>query len=59
MVTNRLEKRNFMQPMGRLNMHSKCLDIYIFSFKFWVGGGSENFFFFFPLRGKGEGENFI
>jgi hypothetical protein len=40
--------RNFMQPMGRLSMHSKCLDF--ISFKFWVvvvvvGG----FFFLFPL----------
>ncbi len=26
-----------MQPMGRLSMHSKCLDF--FSFKFWVVGG--------------------
>jgi hypothetical protein len=35
MVTNSFGNRNFMQPMGRLSMHSKCLDF--FSFKFWVG----------------------
>jgi hypothetical protein len=34
-----------MQPMGRLSMHSKCLDF--FSFKFW-GGGSFFFFLLFP-----------
>jgi hypothetical protein len=33
--------RNFMQPMGRLNMPSKCLDF--FSFKFWRGVGGGNF----------------
>jgi hypothetical protein len=41
--------RNFMQPMGRLSMHSKCLDL--FSFKFWVvgrGGGDGGLFFIFP-----------
>jgi hypothetical protein len=26
MLTNNFGNRNFMQPMGRLNMHSKCLD---------------------------------
>ncbi len=40
---NRFGNRNFMQPMGRLNMRSKCLDF--FSFKFWVGVG-EGFFHF-------------
>jgi len=33
-----------MQPMGRLSMHSKCLDF--FSFKFW-GWGAGGFFSFF------------
>ncbi len=37
-----LEHRNFMQSMGRLSMHSKCLDF--FSFKFWCGGGFFTFF---------------
>ncbi len=48
MVTDSFGNRNFMQPMGRLSMHSKCLDF--FSFKFWVGaagGVGEGFFSFF------------
>jgi hypothetical protein len=44
MVMNSFGNRNFMQPMGRLSMHSKCPDF--FSFKFW-GGGEEDFFHFF------------
>jgi len=42
-----LEHRNFMQPkpMGRLSVHSKCLDF--FSFNFWVG--LEDFFFLFSF----------
>jgi hypothetical protein len=32
------------KPMGRLSLHSKCLDF--FSFKFWMGGGGG---FFFPF----------
>jgi hypothetical protein len=37
-----------MQPMGRLSMHSKCLDF--FSLKFWVGQGlGGDFFSFFPV----------
>ncbi len=45
MVPNSFGNRNFMQPMGRLSMHSKCLDF--FSFKFaWGGGGGGVFFFF-------------
>jgi hypothetical protein len=43
MVTNSFAKTNFMQPMGRLSVHSKCLDF--FPFKFW-GGGGEDFFHF-------------
>jgi hypothetical protein len=43
MVINSFGNRNFMQPMGRLSMHSKCLGF--FSFKFWVG--EEDFFSFF------------
>jgi hypothetical protein len=35
MVTNNFENKNFMQLMGRLNVHLKCLDF--FSFKFWEG----------------------
>jgi len=44
MVMNSFENKNFMQPMGRLSMHSKCLN---FAFKFWVGGGEDFFSFFF------------
>jgi hypothetical protein len=54
MVTNRVGNRNFMQPMGRLSMHSKCLDF--FSFKFGGGGvcvcvcvEGAGFLFIFPL----------
>jgi hypothetical protein len=52
MVTNSFGNRNFMQPMGRFSMHSKCLDL--FSFKFWVGGGafflcSQHVNFKFPI----------
>ncbi len=48
MVTNSFGTRNFMQPMGMLSMHSKCLDF--FSFKFWIGrGGGGGIFFIFPL----------
>ncbi len=41
MVTNSFGNRNFLQPMGRRSMHSKCLVFFFFSFKFWVrwGGG--------------------
>jgi hypothetical protein len=45
MVTYSFGNRNFMQPMGRLSMHSKCL--VFFPFKFWVVGG--RFFSFFLL----------
>ncbi len=46
MVPNSFGNRNFMQPMGRLSMHSKCLDF--FSFKFaWGGGGGGGFFLYF------------
>jgi hypothetical protein len=38
--------QNFMQPMGRLSTHSKCLDLFSFSF---VGEGGGGFFFFFLL----------
>jgi hypothetical protein len=40
MVTNSSGNKNFMQPIGRLSMHSKCLD-------FWVWGGRT--FFISPL----------
>jgi len=53
-MTNSFGNRNFMQPMGGLRMHSKCLDF--FSLKFFVGGGFFNFFlcshrvpFMFPM----------
>jgi hypothetical protein len=32
MLTNSFGNRNFMQPMGRLSMHSKCLDLFSFFF---------------------------
>ncbi len=35
MLTNSCGNRNFMQPMERLSMHSKCLDF--FSFEVWGG----------------------
>jgi hypothetical protein len=35
----------FIQTMGRLSMHSKCL--VFFSFKFWVGGGGVFLFHFY------------
>jgi hypothetical protein len=35
MVTNSFGNRNFMQSMGRLSMHSKCLDLFFFE----LGGG--------------------
>ncbi len=48
MVTNSFGNRNFMQPIGRLSMHSKCLDL--FSLKFGVGGGvGRGEFVFFHL----------
>jgi hypothetical protein len=48
MVTNSFGNKNFMQPIGRLSMHSKCLDF--FSFKFWGGGeGGRRIFFHFSF----------
>jgi hypothetical protein len=47
MVTNSFGNRNFMQPMGRLIMHSKCLD-FSFLLSFEKGGrGLRGFFSFF------------
>ncbi len=47
MVTNGFGNRNFIQPMGRLSMHSKCLDFFfLLSFGLGWGGG---FFFIFPF----------
>jgi hypothetical protein len=45
MVANSFGNRNFMQPMVKLSMHSKCLDF--FSFKFWVVVGEDFFHFSF------------
>ncbi len=44
MVVKFFGNRNFMHPMGRFSMHSKCLGF--FSFKFFVGGrgGGGGFF---------------
>ncbi len=47
MVTNSFGNRNFMQPMGRLSMHSKCL-VFFLILKFCVRGGG-GIFFIFPL----------
>ncbi len=46
MVTNSFGNRNFMQPMGRLSMHSTCLD-FIFLLSFEKGGEGRGFFSFF------------
>jgi len=43
MVTSSFAKNNFMQPMGRLSVHSKCLIFFLLSF----GVGGEDFFSFF------------
>jgi hypothetical protein len=40
--------RNFMQPMGRLNMHSKCFD-FLGGDGGRGGGEGGNFYFIFPL----------
>ncbi len=44
MVMTSFGNRNFMQPMGRLNMHSKCFD-FIFLLSFGWGKGKGDFFF--------------
>ncbi len=49
MVTNSFGNRNFMHPMGRLIMHSKCL-VFFPPFKFWVGVGWGRIFFFHFLN---------
>jgi hypothetical protein len=48
MVMTSFGNRNFMQPMGRLNMHSKCFD-FIFLLSFGWGKGKGDFFFSFYL----------
>jgi hypothetical protein len=47
MVTNSFGNRNSMQPMGRLSMHSKCLDFFAFKFGGGGGGVGKGFFSFF------------
>jgi hypothetical protein len=48
MMTNSFGNRNFMQSMGRLSTHSKCLDFFVL--KFFEGGAVwERIFFIFPL----------
>jgi hypothetical protein len=44
MVTNNFENRNCMQPMGKLSMHSKCLDFSSFKLEGGGGGGERIFF---------------
>jgi len=45
MVTNSFGNNNFMQPMGRPSVHSKCLDLFFF----WVLGGGGRIFFLFSF----------
>ncbi len=45
MVMNSFGNRNFMQPMGRLSMHSKCLDVFFFKV---LEGVPRIFFSFLP-----------
>ncbi len=49
MVMNSFGNRNFMHPMGRLSMHSKCIDFFSFKFFFGGGGGGERLFFLFSF----------
>ncbi len=49
MVTNNFGNRNFMQPMGRLNMHSKYLDFVLFFKVLGVRQGEDYFFFHFSF----------
>jgi hypothetical protein len=53
MVTNSFGKRNFVQPMGRLSMHWKCLD-FVF-LKFCVGGCCFHYSF---VVGGGKGKKY-
>ncbi len=47
MMTNNFGKGNFMQPMRRLSMHSKCLFLnFIFFLFFFLGGGGQGGGFF-------------
>ncbi len=48
MVTNGFGNRNFIQPMGRLSMHTKCLDLF-FLLSFGFGGRGGGIFFIFPF----------
>jgi hypothetical protein len=52
MVTNSFGNRNFMQSMGRLSIHSKCLEFFLK--KFWVGGWGGGDFFLFLLFPSGS-----
>jgi hypothetical protein len=48
MVTNSFGNRNFMEPMRRLNMHSKYLDfIFLQNFGWGAGGQAVGGLFFF------------
>jgi hypothetical protein len=53
MVTNSFGNRNFMQPMRRLNMHSKYLDLFFYKILGGAhagGGGLFSFFFLCSLQ---------
>jgi hypothetical protein len=43
MVTNSFGNKNFLQPVGRLSIHSNFLDDFRLSFGFEGGGGWEDF----------------
>jgi len=49
MVTNCFGNGNLMQPMGRLSMHSKCLDFFLLNFGWGRQGGWGKDFFLFLL----------
>jgi hypothetical protein len=55
MVTDSFGNRIFMQPMGRLSMHSKCLDFFL-SGGGGAGGRGRIFSFtnMFPIRSLGS-----
>ncbi len=51
MVTNSFENRDFMQPMKRLNIHSRVRVLTtFFSFDFLRGGSGDSLFFIVPIK---------
>jgi len=51
--------RNFMQPMGRLSMHSKFLDFFLLSFGEGGEGGRGVFLFSFVPNGFPSGSQYV